>query len=190
MAMTEYTGETEIITNIGTTPDERGLTTEQFKAKFDEGLKAFVTWFNDTHKTEFDAHLTEITTHTHKITNITDLEDTLDGKANKAQEAWTTQTLLNGWKQAYQIGYFKDEFGFVHLRGEIYNGTKTVGTTLFTLSDGYRPGSFKVFATSTTGSDGTTVQIQSLTIDTSGNVKIAVKSALTYIVLENISFKV
>jgi len=114
----------------------------------------------------------------------------IDTKANKAQEAWTTQTLLNGWKQAYQIGYFKDEFGFVHLRGEIYNGTKTVGTTLFTLSDGYRPGSFKVFATSTTGSDGTTVQIQSLTIDTSGNVKIAVKSALTYIVLENISFKV
>jgi hypothetical protein len=55
MAMTTYTGETEIITNIGTTPDERGLSTDEFKAKFDEGLKAFVTWFNDTHKTEFDA---------------------------------------------------------------------------------------------------------------------------------------
>jgi len=59
MAMTSYTGETEIITNIGTTPDERGLSTDEFKAKFDEGLKAFVTWFNDTHKTEFDAHLAE-----------------------------------------------------------------------------------------------------------------------------------
>jgi hypothetical protein len=59
MPMTTYTGETEIITNLGTTPAERGLETDEFKAKFDEGLKAFVTWFNDTHKTEFDAHLAE-----------------------------------------------------------------------------------------------------------------------------------
>ena len=51
-------------------------------------------------------------------------------------------------------------------------------------------GNFKIFATSTISSSGTTVEIQGLTIDTSGNVKIAVKSALTYIELENISFKV
>jgi len=62
MAMTQYTGDTEIITNIGTTPQERGLSTDEFKAKFDEGLKAFVTWFNDTHKTEFDAHLEDLVT--------------------------------------------------------------------------------------------------------------------------------
>jgi hypothetical protein len=61
MPMTEYDGNVEIITNIGTTPDERGLSTDEFKAKFDEGLKAFVTWFNDTHKTEFDAITTSIT---------------------------------------------------------------------------------------------------------------------------------
>ena len=59
MPMTPYSGDVEIITNIGTTPQERGLSTDEFKAKFDEGLKAFVTWFNDTHKTEFDAHLAE-----------------------------------------------------------------------------------------------------------------------------------
>jgi hypothetical protein len=58
MPMTEYDGNVEIITNIGTTPDERGLSTDEFKAKFDEGLKAFVTWFNTTHKTEFDAKAT------------------------------------------------------------------------------------------------------------------------------------
>ena len=63
MPMTEYSGNTEIITNMGTTPQERGLTTDEFKAKFDEGLKAFVTWFNDTHKTEFDAHLADVATH-------------------------------------------------------------------------------------------------------------------------------
>lgn len=55
MAMTPYTASVEIITNLGTTPAERALTTDEFKAKFDEGLKAFVTWFNDAHKTEFDA---------------------------------------------------------------------------------------------------------------------------------------
>jgi hypothetical protein len=55
MAMTEYTASVEVITNIGTTPEERALTTDQFKAKFDEGLKGFVEWFNTTHKTEFEA---------------------------------------------------------------------------------------------------------------------------------------
>jgi hypothetical protein len=62
MPMTEYDGNVEIITNIETTPEERGLTTEQFKAKFDEGLKAFVEWFNSTHKTEFNAHDAIVTT--------------------------------------------------------------------------------------------------------------------------------
>lgn len=55
MAMTPYTGDPEVIAKLGTTPQERGLTPDQFKAKFDEGLKAFVEWFNLTHKTEFEA---------------------------------------------------------------------------------------------------------------------------------------
>ena len=55
MAMTPYSGDTSVIGKLGTTPQERGLTTQQFKDKFDEGLKEFVTWFNSTHKTEFDA---------------------------------------------------------------------------------------------------------------------------------------
>ena len=63
MAMTQYNGDPEVISKLGTTPQERGLTTEQFKAKFDEGLKAFVEWFNDTHKTDFDAVQTELTSH-------------------------------------------------------------------------------------------------------------------------------
>ena len=55
MAMTPYSGDPEVIAKLGTTPQERGLTPDQFKAKFDEGLKAFVEWFNTTHKTEFEA---------------------------------------------------------------------------------------------------------------------------------------
>jgi hypothetical protein len=49
MGMTPYTGSTTVITNIGTNPEERGLTTDEFKSKFDEGLTAFVAWFNATH---------------------------------------------------------------------------------------------------------------------------------------------
>ena len=62
MAMTEYTGETEIIGKLGTNPKQRGLTTQQFKDAFDEGLKRFVEWFNDTHKTEFEAVQTSLET--------------------------------------------------------------------------------------------------------------------------------
>lgn len=55
MAMTPYGGDPLVISKLGTTPQERGLSPEQFKGKFDEGLKGFVEWFNLTHKTEFEA---------------------------------------------------------------------------------------------------------------------------------------
>lgn len=59
MAFSEYTGDTDIIASLGTTPAERGLTTDQFKAKFDEFAAAFVAWFNATHIVEADGHLAE-----------------------------------------------------------------------------------------------------------------------------------
>ncbi len=68
--MQTYDGNVEIITNIGTSPDERGLTTDQFKAKFDEGLKSFVEWFNNTHKTEFEAISTSVNNSVTSITNL------------------------------------------------------------------------------------------------------------------------
>ena len=57
--MTPYTGEGETIAKIGTTPQERGMDTPVFEAQFSKDLKEFVEWFNDTHKTEFDAHPAE-----------------------------------------------------------------------------------------------------------------------------------
>lgn len=65
----------------------------------------------------------------------------LNAKANKVQEAWITPTLLNGWTAGDNvlfapIQYKKDEFGFVHLRGGIYNG---VDRNICTLPIGYRP---------------------------------------------------
>jgi hypothetical protein len=64
MAMTEYSGNTAIIAALGTTPAERGLTDDQFKAKFDEALAAFVAWFNDTHKAEFEVLIEAIGSNT------------------------------------------------------------------------------------------------------------------------------
>jgi len=63
MAMTPYSGDTSVIGKLGTTPQERGLTTQQFKDKFDEGLKNFVTWFNETHNGEINAHMADGAAH-------------------------------------------------------------------------------------------------------------------------------
>jgi hypothetical protein len=64
-----------------------------------------------------------------------------NAKANKAQEAWITPTLLNSWTQAdatnMPVRYRKDEFGIVHLFGRLSGGT--AGTVAFTLPVGYRP---------------------------------------------------
>ena len=74
MAMTPYSGDTSVIGKLGTTPQERGLTTQQFKDKFDEGLKTFVEWFNETHNGEINEHMAENATEAHdgiSILNIT-----------------------------------------------------------------------------------------------------------------------
>ena len=50
--------------------------------------------------------------------------------------------MLNGWVDntlATGAKYFKDEFGIVHLSGDIISGAIAVGTTLLTLPVGYRP---------------------------------------------------
>jgi hypothetical protein len=63
MAFTEYTGDTTIIGALGTNPAERGLTTQEFKDKFDQFAKEFVAWFNATHVVEADAHLADKAQH-------------------------------------------------------------------------------------------------------------------------------
>lgn len=124
MAMTQYTASVEIITNLGTTPTERGLTTDQFKAKFDEGLKGFAEWFNDTHLGELNEHL--------------------------ASTEWIAPTLLNGWVNygggLATAGYRKDTHGYVRIKGNIKNGTTATNTVLFTLPEGYRPLEHRYFA--------------------------------------------
>ena len=67
----------------------------------------------------------------------------IDGKekANKAQSSYISPILLNSWvnfgSPFENVGYFKDDFGFVHFKGMIKSGTTTDGTGLFQLPSGY-----------------------------------------------------
>ena len=60
-------------------------------------------------------------------------------KADKQQEDWINATLQNGWLADLQPSYFKDNFGFVTIRGSVRDGNLTSGTAIFTLPLGYRP---------------------------------------------------
>jgi hypothetical protein len=55
MALTKCTVPTDIIGTIGTTVQERGLTTQQFKDKFDEMPEGIKTYLNDVLTVEQDA---------------------------------------------------------------------------------------------------------------------------------------
>jgi hypothetical protein len=123
MAMTSYTGETEIITNIGTTPDERGLSTDEFKAKFDEGLKAFVAWFNSTHKTEFDALVTNSANTSNPKNKI------INGNFNINQRVVSGTVTLS----AGQYGHDRWKAG---ASGCTYTFATTEGVTTLTITAG------------------------------------------------------
>lgn len=75
------------------------------------------------------------TTHDESVTAHPDIRATLDEKANIAQEAWITPTLLNGWTGT--LKYRKNSFGHVEFKGNIKGGTS--GSTATTLIAGYRP---------------------------------------------------
>jgi hypothetical protein len=74
MAFTEYTGDTTIIGALGTNPAERGLTTQEFKDKFDQFAHEFVAWFNATHVVEANAHLADYASF---ITNNPDAKNSI-----------------------------------------------------------------------------------------------------------------
>ncbi|WP_373779853.1 BppU family phage baseplate upper protein [Jeotgalibaca porci] len=72
----------------------------------------------------------------------------LNLKANKVQEDWFVPTLTNGWvawSEDLTPGYYKDEFGIVHLKGVVKNGV--LGDSVFTLPSLYRPSKNKYFIT-------------------------------------------
>lgn len=98
---------------------------------------------------------------------FTNLQTKIDLKANKLQESWSTPSLLNSWVNYgapfSDAKYFKDDFGIVHLKGMVKNGSSG-GFAIFILPSGYRPVESEVFAIHTDTGHGV------VTIDSSGNV--------------------
>lgn len=115
-----------------------------------------------------------------------ELDDLKIGKANKAQEAWTVPTLLNGWTQEpnWAVGFMKDELGFVHFKGMIKNGTSS---QIFQLPAGYRPAQNSYL----TGSSGTNNSGQfNILINPDGSVHVHATPARTEgVVLDSVLFK-
>ena len=97
---------------------------------------------------------------------VTSANTSIAGKASKTQPSFTNATLTNGWVAGSSApGYFKDEFGIVHLRGAIKSGTTSVAA--FTLPSGSRPAVTCVFPVI----DGANLVAQ-CSVGTDGNVVI------------------
>ena len=98
---------------------------------------------------------------------VTSANTSITGKAAKTQPSFTTATpLTNAWVTGSSApGYFKDEFGIVHLRGALKSGTPSVAA--FVLPTGYRPAVTVTFPVI----DGANLVAQ-CSVDTAGNVVI------------------
>ena len=107
-------------------------------------------------------------------------------KADKAQEAWITPTLVNGWKAraGYQVAYCKDDFGCVRLKGVVDSGS---GGFFAILAIGYRPSQMAFFpcrvVTGTTNSTGM------LQVETNGNMSL-ITTLSEQISLDSVTFKI
>ncbi len=115
-------------------------------------------------------------------------------KAQKQQPQWILATLRNDWVNFdpawSQVGYMRDDFGFVHLRGLIKSGVTAVGTLIFILPPGYRPklkGKFPIH--SYTGS-GAPTSFGTINIRETGNVEIEYTAGSSWLSLDGITFPV
>ena len=107
----------------------------------------------------------------------------LNLKANKAQEAWITPTLLNGWVNSltYPVQYRKNEFGKIELKGMCSGGA--TGQVVFSLAAGYRPNQTIEFI----GSRGS-ANIYGLFINNSGSVVFTTTNGASNHFLDNMGF--
>ena len=124
---------------------------------------------------------------------ITDSIDALDmavaDKADIVQESWNVPTLKNSWVATAQptlpVGYMKDEFGIVRLRGLIQGGVSN--TVAFTLPVGYRPTYIKILIGSWYG-DSSSWGAARFTINTNGDVT-ALATYSGYISMDGLTFE-
>lgn len=72
-----------VITNIGTTPEQRQMSTSEFKAKFDEMPEAIQQYIKETLLIELDAFKQEFMTHQADYANTPEIIEAHDGVAYK-----------------------------------------------------------------------------------------------------------
>lgn len=113
---------------------------------------------------------------------ITAINKKMDGWG--ANSYWISPTLINGWinfgGNEETAGYYKDEFGIVHLKGFIKSGT--INSTIFILPTGYKPIKNRYFAVVSNNAFGT------VQVNFSGNVTCTVGNNLS-VSLDGITFK-
>lgn len=68
MSLTKCSVPTDVIGSLGTTPEQRAISTQQFKDKFDEMSEGIKTYLNDTLTPELDTIVSNI--NTHKLRNL------------------------------------------------------------------------------------------------------------------------
>lgn len=106
-------------------------------------------------------------------------------KADSAQAAFTGVTFLNSWANFGSgfatAAYFKDNFGIVHIKGFVANGS-SYDAVIFTLPVGYRPSESIRFSIVSANAFGV------LNIATNGNVSMVVGST-TWASLDGVTFR-
>jgi hypothetical protein len=128
-----------VITNIGTTPEQRQMSTSEFKAKFDEMPEAIQQYIKETLLTELDAFKQDFMTHQ------ADYASESNAGHIKLPESWTDLTLQNDWDAAGSYArVFKDPFGIVYLEIYASGGVSAAGTTVTNLPAEFRPDTTKI----------------------------------------------
>ncbi|WP_096199523.1 hypothetical protein [Bacillus sp. FJAT-45350] len=138
-----------------------------------------------------DKHTVDIADTTKRV-NVLEMQTNPDLSmfASKKQEEWIEPVLMNGWAQSNRkLAYFKDNFGLVHLRGEIRDGSTGHNTILFMLPKGYRPNIDNDITISTHGGLINGVSVMQLRIKSNGEVNIQLNDAKTFIQINGISFR-
>jgi len=99
-------------------------------------------------------------------------------KANVAQEAWVTPTLINNWEEyEYTPKFRKTQFGEVCFSGGLTGGT--ADTVAFVLPEEYRPSTSQYFT-------GYSTSFARFSVSINGNVLI--KAIGTYVFLDQVRF--
>lgn len=116
---------------------------------------------------------------------IQTIETLYQEKANKTQEAWITPTLLNGAVNGTTaLAYYKDQFGIVHLKGNIKAGT--IGANQFVLPTGYKIGTNVAYFTAWEFTANKAVRVY---IANGGDVQILDATAGNNVSFDGITFK-